>query len=396
MALAVVLVLAFIAIPNALDRDSAAEVEPDATVSPIAVLSTATATVPSTDAELIDRAQDYVVLIRHANGTGSGVLLGEDSLVLTNYHVIAEASTITAVTSDGTTTVLRLLTFDVARDLALLQAQTTLPEPPPIRWAKDEVMSLGEPLLVIGYPIFGDSITVTRGILSGRPTVRGEPMLQTDAALNPGVSGGAAISGEGEIVGIAVSGLESAENVGFLIPASQVAILLDAWLRQLAAGDLELPDLTEIAAVAPAAPALSPTSRPTSVWLDAWSAYILLHNEYVARHNSLLDNLVASGSDPRLFIDDYRSLNAWYKDEGPHFVVLSGRFPNFLEVGAINDRIEAYVEDEAESARLYVRHLETHSEVLWDQFEALRTHIDQESLAIWDAVDALEQGWRQF
>jgi hypothetical protein len=160
-------------------------------------------------------------------------------------------------------------------------------------------------------------------------------------------------------------------------------------------GELELPDLTEIATVAQATPALSPTYRPTSVWMDAWSTYVLLHNEHVARHNSLLDTLVASDSEPALFIDDYRRLNAWYTDEGPHFFVLSGGFPDFLEVEAINDRLVAYVEDVAESARLYVRHLETNSEVLWDQFETLRTHIDQESLAIWDAVEALGRGWRQ-
>ena len=357
------------------------------TVPPIARLS---------DGDLIADFQKYVVQIVHADGRGSGVLLGEQSLVLTNYHVVEGAEFINAMTSDGTVIVLQLLTFDASRDLALLQARTEMLAPPPVEWAADETISLGEPITVIGYPIFSESITVTRGILSGRRDIRGQPVLQTDAALNPGVSGGAAITSAGQLIGIAVGGLDAAEaeSVGFLIPASQVTILLDSWLSQLAAGELELPNPPESASSGQGSPTQSPTSTPTAKWLDVWSEFIFLHNEYVARVNELIDKVDASSGGPDDFIDEFRGVRAWYMDNGPHFFVMSGSFPEFPEVSALNARLVAYVENEAESARLYVRHLETYSAVLWEQFDALRTHTDQELDGIWTDVEDLGRGWR--
>ncbi len=177
--------------------------------------------------------------------------MGRDRLVLTNYHVIQGARQLVATTDDGTKSELKVLTYDVDRDIALLQAQSTIPEPVPVKWADDLSLQVGEEIIVIGYPFPGsqsiddcsESITTTGGLLSGRLEVTGQPMLQTDAALNPGVSGGPAITRDGHIVGIAVGGLDPAfaANVGFLIPASVIRTRLATWLPQLASGQLEPP-----------------------------------------------------------------------------------------------------------------------------------------------------------
>ena len=178
-------------------------------------------------------------------------MLGRDGLILTNQHVIQGPGSLIATTANGTGAALRILTSDRQRDLALLQATSTLRGPAPLRWAGDEGLGLGEPILVLGNPFpssqspndCSESITVTRGILSGRLDIRGQAMLQTDAPLNSGVSGDLAVTDTGAVAGLAVSRLESdvAESVGFLIPASAIEARLAEWLPQLEAGTLEPP-----------------------------------------------------------------------------------------------------------------------------------------------------------
>ncbi len=190
-----------------------------------------------------------MVRIEHANGCGSGVRLGNQNLILTNHHVIRQAKDLVAAIPDGGTVPLRVLTADIGRDLALVQSESPLPPIQALPWMNDAKLGLGESLVVLGYPFPGSedplqcskSITVTQGIFSGRLNVHGQPVLQTDAALNPGVSGGLAITSTGSFAGMAVSGLSptTAESVGFLIPASEIQIRLDEWLPKLETGDLQ-------------------------------------------------------------------------------------------------------------------------------------------------------------
>ena len=229
-------------------------IEPTATptVEPTATPTVEPTATPSV-ADLIEDAQAYVVRIDHDNGCASGVLLGNSGLVLTNYHVIRGADSLAATTVDGTRSALEVLTYDKERDLALLQATSTLPALATIPLNTDTDLRLGESIFVLGYPFPGsqspnacnESITVTHGRLSGRINIRGQEWLQTDAALNPGVSGGLALTSTGVIAGMAVSGLtpDLAESVGFLIPVSAIVERLTEWLPRLAAGTLEPPPI---------------------------------------------------------------------------------------------------------------------------------------------------------
>jgi Tol biopolymer transport system component len=176
-------------------------------------------------------------------------MLGSHNLIITNHHVIRQAKDLVAAIPNGGTVPLKVLTYDIARDLALVQSTSPLPSVLTLPWANDAELGLGESLVVLGYPFpssdnplqCSTSITVTRGVFSGRLKIRGQPLLQTDAALNPGVSGGLAVTAAGSFAGMAVSGLEptAAESVGFLIPASEIQMRLDEWLPKLETGELE-------------------------------------------------------------------------------------------------------------------------------------------------------------
>jgi S1-C subfamily serine protease len=110
-------------------------------------------------ADVVKRAQAYVVRIDRPDGCASGVLLGRDGLILTNQHVVQGTRSLVATTADGTKAMLDVLTYDRERDLALLQATSTLPEPAPLVWADDTGLSLGETILVLGYPFPSTTIT---------------------------------------------------------------------------------------------------------------------------------------------------------------------------------------------------------------------------------------------
>ena len=192
---------------------------------------------PVSATEIISRAQGLVVKISYPEGCASGVLLGKDGLILTNHHVVVGKEFLFAITDNGTMAPLKVVSVDRASDLALVKAMTTLPEAKPLTWGDDTAVGLGTTLFVLGYPLCPESVTVTRGILSGRHSIDGQRRLQTDAALNPGVSGGLAVTAEGKAIGLAVSGFAERENVGFLIPATEISLQVELLVAEAAAAE---------------------------------------------------------------------------------------------------------------------------------------------------------------
>lgn len=155
---------------------------------------------------------------------GSGVILDPQGLILTNYHVIQQASSIHVALQDGREADARVLGVDPDTDLALLDID--LDPLPAIALAAPDSVRIGDIVLAIGNP-FGVGQTVTQGIVSalgrnelGLTTI--EDFVQTDAAINPGNSGGALINTRGELVGIntaIVSHSGGNQGIGFAIPA---------------------------------------------------------------------------------------------------------------------------------------------------------------------------------
>ncbi len=141
---------------------------------------------------------------RMQSSLGSGVIISEQGLILTNNHVISGADEILIALNDGRTSNARVIGRDVESDLALLKIE--LPDVPVIQFAQEDDLKVGDVTLAIGNP-FGVGQTVTMGIVSatGRNQLgitTYEDFIQTDAAVNPGNSGGALVNALGDLVGI--------------------------------------------------------------------------------------------------------------------------------------------------------------------------------------------------
>lgn len=141
---------------------------------------------------------------------GSGVIISSDGYIITNNHVVQDASNITVTLNDKRTLVARLVGADPASDLAVIKVEGT--EFEYIPFGNSEQVRIGEPVLAIGNP-FNLTSTVTAGIISAKarnmniiqnPTGEStlESFLQTDAAVNSGNSGGALVNTKGQLIGI--------------------------------------------------------------------------------------------------------------------------------------------------------------------------------------------------
>jgi serine protease Do len=157
---------------------------------------------------------------------GSGVIVDSTGYIVTNYHVVDRASEVRVELSDGETHRATIVGTDPATDLAVLKIDAADLKAAP--WGKSSEMEVGDPVLAIGSP-FGLSRTVTAGILSaiGRHAVvehvNYQDFLQTDAAVNPGNSGGPLVNMHGEIIGIntAIVG-PTYQGISFAIPSDMV------------------------------------------------------------------------------------------------------------------------------------------------------------------------------
>ncbi|MCZ7595841.1 MAG: trypsin-like peptidase domain-containing protein [Hyphomicrobium sp.] len=165
---------------------------------------------------------------RRADGTGSGVVVSPDGLILTNNHVIDGAREIAISTSDGRKFGARALGRDPDTDLAVLRGETgeTLPA---ARLANSKAVRPGQIAIAIGNPL-GFQSTVTAGIVSavGR-SLRAQngrligDIIQTDAALNPGNSGGPLANSAGQVIGINTAVIMGAQGICFSV-ASNTAL----------------------------------------------------------------------------------------------------------------------------------------------------------------------------
>ncbi len=136
-------------------------------------------------------------------GQGSGFIISEDGLILTNAHVVREAKEVTVKLSDRSEYAAKVLGSDPVTDVAVLRIEAK--GLPTVRLGDPKALDVGDPVLAIGAP-FGFEQTATQGIVSAKgrslPGDAVVPFIQTDAAVNPGNSGGPLFSGNGEVVGI--------------------------------------------------------------------------------------------------------------------------------------------------------------------------------------------------
>jgi len=216
---------------------------PTTTVSTTAA-STATVTEGDDLAAIVKQVQPSVVTVMvdttRSSSLGSGVVLASNGLILTNNHVIEGGGTVSVRLSSGQTVPASVVATDTTHDLALVQA-TGLSGLTPVTFGTDDSVAVGDTVLAFGAPL-GLENTVTSGIVSaldrsintatesatGGGSEQLGGLLQTDAAINQGNSGGALVDLSGHVIGINVAIATASESdsgsigVGFAIPADTV------------------------------------------------------------------------------------------------------------------------------------------------------------------------------
>ena len=196
---------------------------------------------------LVESVLDSVVEITvENNGEGSGVVLDTDGHILTNFHVIESTLTngarIIARLPDGSAAVATVLGTDPSSDLAIIQADFDPAVLSPATLGDSDAAAVGDSVFAIGNPFSQDS-TVTSGIVSatGRVTQSGFTsrrilnVIQTDASLNPGNSGGPLFNAAGEVIGINTSitgpdNFRGSVGLGFAVPSNIALRFLPALL----------------------------------------------------------------------------------------------------------------------------------------------------------------------
>ncbi|GAB3266517.1 S1C family serine protease [Arthrobacter pigmenti] len=177
---------------------------------------------------IIDDVQPSVVTVFNDQGLGSGVIYSEDGLILTNEHVVADAEQVEIGFADGQRVPGEVIATDRVTDLALVQVDRT---GLPAAEFQTDLPEVGELAVVIGSPL-GFENSASAGIISGlHREIPGSAtnsqslvdLIQTDAAISPGNSGGAVVNGQGEVVGISEAYIPpqtGAVSLGFAIPAA--------------------------------------------------------------------------------------------------------------------------------------------------------------------------------
>jgi S1-C subfamily serine protease len=188
----------------------------------------------------VERAGPAVVNVAvrkgRAGGAGSGVVVSPDGLILTNSHVAHGAEALAIATAEGRRFPARLLGDDPDTDLALLRAETDAALPA-ATLGNSGALRPGQVAIAIGNPL-GFSSTVTAGVVSalGR-TLRGaggrpiEDLIQTDASLNPGNSGGALVDSRGEVIGINTAMIGGAQGLCFAVASNTARLVLGQLVR---------------------------------------------------------------------------------------------------------------------------------------------------------------------
>ena len=227
--------------------DTATPTAPPATPTPIIIVATPT---PLADADLLpidieeqlitnlyERVGPSVVHVASeivtvdfffgpmaSEGTGSGFVWDDAGHIVTNYHVIEDASRIEVIFSDESQVEAEVVGVDPRNDLAVLRVDPAATALQPLALGAAETIRVGQRAIAIGNP-FGLDRTLTTGVVSalGRPleTETGDyifNVIQTDAAINPGNSGGPLLNSRGEVIGINTAIQEGAEGIGFAVP----------------------------------------------------------------------------------------------------------------------------------------------------------------------------------
>ncbi len=223
--------------PNALTTGTSASAAPAIVEDITTVVANARASVVTITADGLS-AGGFSPFQVPTTGVGSGVILTSDGYILTNHHVVAGSTSLTVKLADGHELPATLIRTSSTTDLSLIKINATGLAAATI--GDSAAIQVGQVAIAIGSPLGTYTETVTKGIVSGlnrditvsdqatRSQVSLHGLIQTDAAINPGNSGGPLLDSAGNVLGIDTAVASSAEGLGFAIPISAAADLIQA------------------------------------------------------------------------------------------------------------------------------------------------------------------------
>jgi hypothetical protein len=258
------------------------------TIAALCLLAAAPA-VDLKPAEIAKKAIPAVVLIRsrtpEGGGSGAGFIVDASGTIVTNLHVIQGATALAVKTSTGDIyDQVHVRAFDERKDLAVIQVSGF--SLPTLTLGNSDGVSVGDSVVLVGNPL-GLTASVTSGLISGIRDAGGFRVIQTDAAANPGNSGGPLINTQGQVIGVLSFKLRNAEGLNFVIPVNYARGLL---------GRTETISLAELPARLGSAPdvfgasggnsAGEPTAKPAETPLpEIWKS-ISTGNRFRVRRDS--------------------------------------------------------------------------------------------------------------
>lgn len=188
-------------------------------------------------------------------GIGSGFIFSEDGYVLTNYHVVKNASQVKVIFSTGQEVSAKVVNYQEDADLAVVKITDDVKMPGVVELGDSDSLQAGEQVIAIGNPLGKEYLgSVTTGIISAvnrgvALSKDGEKMnlIQTDTAINPGNSGGPLINAQGQVVGINTAKIDASgvEGIGFAIPINDATEKLDTLVKQKIKFGIGVRDITE-------------------------------------------------------------------------------------------------------------------------------------------------------
>ena len=168
------------------------------------------------------------------SGSGTGFIIGKSGIIVTNYHVVENASKLVVTLSNNSQWPGKLIGADPNNDLAIVRIQAPVDSYDILEFSNSNDIVVGQKVLALGNP-FGLRQTLTTGIISalGRTIAakngrKIEGIIQTDAAINPGNSGGPLLDSEGKVIGIntAIIGSAGSVGIGFAVPSNTALRIL--------------------------------------------------------------------------------------------------------------------------------------------------------------------------
>jgi S1-C subfamily serine protease len=170
------------------------------------------------------RLRAAVVTLETAQGSGSGFYIDRQGYLLTNFHVVSGAKFVKVKMLNGDRMVAEVVKVNEREDVALLKSLPVELEPLAVR---PDTLDVGEEVFAIGTPLGVLDSTMTRGVLSADRVTQGVRVLQSDAAVTFGSSGGPLLDGEGRVIGITKGGMRGAGGFNFFIPVDVALKALD-------------------------------------------------------------------------------------------------------------------------------------------------------------------------